>query len=136
MSGLPPARIALAETGHVWRPLICPPWVVNFALVSLTRELPDLTWSRVVGPGSWRPPPVVRQNTSTQSTSTLQLLSTVHAPFTSLEVPVTVMGTVPHWTSTVHRSVTFWPTASVLSNGVPSGTVTQSVGFCSEAVPL
>src|SRR6266404_444913 len=99
MSGLPPARIALAETGHVWRPLICPPWVVHF-------------------------------------TSTLQLLSTVHAPFTSLEVPVTVMGTVPHWTSTVHRSVTFWPTASVLSNGVPSGTVTQSVGFCSEAVPL
>src|SRR5262245_27889728 len=97
MLGLPLVRLmSAADSGMVWRPRIWPPWVVNLTLVSGTRTLPDLTCKRVVGPGSWRPPPVVRQNTSTQSTSTLQELSTVHAPLAALEVPVTVMGTVPH----------------------------------------
>src|SRR5207249_3905073 len=44
MSGLPPGR---TERGHVWRPLIWPPCVVNFTLVSVTRALPALRIARL-----------------------------------------------------------------------------------------
>ena len=53
--------------------------------------------------GSWRPPPVVRQKTSTQSTSTLQVLEVGHDPRAALVCPLTVIGTVPHSTRAVVR---------------------------------